>query len=413
MGDDIDDELPENLSPENVVSVAQLGGEIQSLIKTHDFEHDYIIGDVTDSTVVDGTAHFDLVGDGHTIHVVDFDPQRNGGGDIGDDERVAVNGRVNYYERNGQMSIIAKQTIPVGESLYHRKIAKLREQLEEDGVFDDDLKVPLPEVPENIGIITADGSDAERDAIESIHSRYPSATITQADARVQGENAPSDIINAIAAFNSEDAIDVIVVTRGGGSEKALAPFNHQGVVRITANTPTPIVTAIGHENDTPLIDDAADDRAMTPTDVGNIVVPDVPHLQERTAAVTKREMRSYKGHVIDTLTGLQSGLKTAYTDYVTNTLRTHQNDTTAAYETHVTATLERQRSSVENAYAGHVGMRLIHLSNDEKTAYQTLRQHHQHQEDTRELRTKSKRYRYAIVLLLLFLLGMLGYIFVL
>src|SRR6185503_9054154 len=147
--------------------------------------------------------------------------------------------------------------------------------------FDASRKRALPRFPRRIGLVTGSDAAARRDVISTIQIRFPPARVLVAETLVQGPRAAAGIVEALQAIAAEPGIDVIVLTRGGGSFDDLLPFSDERVVRAVANCPVPVVSAVGHEQDTPLCDLAADVRASTPTAAARLVVPDLGRLQER------------------------------------------------------------------------------------------------------------------------------------
>jgi exodeoxyribonuclease VII large subunit len=163
----------------------------------------------------------------------------------------------------------------VGTGDLKAQIDELRKKLKGEGLFDAENKVPLPEFPACIGLICAPQARAEGDVITNVNLRWPIVQFKIVHAHVQGAQCPSDVINAIQMLDQDPQVDVIIVARGGGSFEDLIGFSDEGVVRAAAACQTPLVSAVGHEDDWTLIDLAADLRASTPTDAAKRVVPDV------------------------------------------------------------------------------------------------------------------------------------------
>ena len=154
-------------------------------------------------------------------------------------------------------------------------IDELRKKLKGEGLFDADRKQPLPEFPHCIGLICAPQARAEGDVITNVRLRWPVVDFKVTHVHVQGEQCPSDVIKAIAQMDADPDVDVIIVARGGGAFEDLIGFSDEGVVRAAAAAHTPLISAIGHEDDWTLLDLVADLRASTPTDAAKKVVPDV------------------------------------------------------------------------------------------------------------------------------------------
>lgn len=190
-------------------------------------------------------------------------------------DRVVIHGRPDLWMKATRLSFVADDIRRVGSGGLKEYIDELRKRLKGEGLFDEDRKVPLPEFPHRIGLICAPQARAEGDVITNVRLRWPVTEFTVVHAHVQGAQCPSDIIAAIRKLDADPDVDVIIVARGGGSFEDLIGFSDEGVVRATAECVTPIISAIGHEDDWTLIDLAADLRASTPTDAAKKVVPDI------------------------------------------------------------------------------------------------------------------------------------------
>ncbi len=190
-------------------------------------------------------------------------------------DRVVVHGKADIWVKATRLSFVADEIRRVGAGDLKAQIDELRKKLKGEGLFDAENKVPLPEFPKCIGLVCAPQARAEGDVITNVNLRWPVTRFKVVHAHVQGVQCPSDIIAAINQLDADPEVDVIIVARGGGSFEDLIGFSDEGVVRATAACVTPIVSAIGHEDDWTLIDLAADLRASTPTDAAKRVVPDV------------------------------------------------------------------------------------------------------------------------------------------
>ncbi len=190
-------------------------------------------------------------------------------------DRVVVHGKADIWVKATRLSFVADEIRRVGAGDLKAQIDELRKKLKGEGLFDAENKVPLPEFPKCIGLVCAPQARAEGDVITNVNLRWPVTRFKVVHAHVQGVQCPADIIAAIKQLDADPEVDVIIVARGGGSFEDLIGFSDEGVVRATAACVTPIVSAIGHEDDWTLIDLAADMRASTPTDAAKRVVPDV------------------------------------------------------------------------------------------------------------------------------------------
>lgn len=201
--------------------------------------------------------------------------------------RVVVFGKFSFYTGRGSLSLRVTEIRPVGIGELLARIARLRALLEAEGLFDPRLKRPIPFLPNRIGLITGRASAAERDVVTVAQSRWPAVDFTIINTPVQGASAVPKIVDALAKLDADPEVDVIVLARGGGSVEDLLPFSDETLVRAIAKATTPIVSAIGHEPDTPISDFVADLRAATPTDAAKRIVPDAE--AERALVVELRE----------------------------------------------------------------------------------------------------------------------------
>jgi exodeoxyribonuclease VII large subunit len=201
--------------------------------------------------------------------------------DLTDGERVHVFGRPELFEQKGDFRLRVLTIERFGVGAHLAALERLKARLAAEGLFAQDRKRSLPLLPRRVGIVTGNDAAAKRDIVTTIRSRFPAADILVAETLVQGPRAALGIVDALRALSAEAGIDVIVLTRGGGSFEDLLPFSDERLVRAVATCPVPIVSAVGHEQDTPLCDLAADARASTPTMAGKLVVPELTQLCER------------------------------------------------------------------------------------------------------------------------------------
>jgi exodeoxyribonuclease VII large subunit len=198
--------------------------------------------------------------------------------DLSDGERVHVFGRPELYEQRGEFKLRALTIERFGVGAHLASLERLKAILAAEGLFSDSRKRPLPLLPRRIGIVTGNDAAAKRDVVTTIRTRFPPAAVLIAETYVQGPRAAAEIVAAIGALREQPDVDVIILTRGGGSFEDLLPFSDERVVRAVAECPVPVVSAVGHEQDIPLCDLAADVRASTPTAAGKLVVPELTEL---------------------------------------------------------------------------------------------------------------------------------------
>ena len=189
--------------------------------------------------------------------------------------RIVILAKVNFYTPTGRLSLTAKEIRQVGVGELLARLEALKKVLAAEGLFAPERKKPLPFLPNKIGLICGRASAAEKDVKENARRRWPSVLFETREVAVQGSDAVIQVSNALRELDADPDVDVIIITRGGGSFEDLLPFSDEGLVRLAAACRKPIVSAIGHEQDTPLLDLVADLRASTPTDAAKRVVPDV------------------------------------------------------------------------------------------------------------------------------------------
>lgn len=190
-------------------------------------------------------------------------------------DRVIALVKPNFWVKGGSLTVQVFELSHVGLGELLERLERLRRQLQAEGLFDASRKRQLPFLPQCIGLVTGKDSDAEKDVIRNATLRWPGVRFRVVYAAVQGDRAAAEVSAGIAELDADPEVDVIIVARGGGDFQNLLPFSDERVVRAAAIALTPLVSAIGHEADRPLLDEVADLRASTPTDAAKRVVPDV------------------------------------------------------------------------------------------------------------------------------------------
>jgi exodeoxyribonuclease VII large subunit len=188
---------------------------------------------------------------------------------------IVIHAKPSFYATRGTMSLYARDIRMVGLGELLARLERRRQLLAAEGLFDRDLKRPLPFLPTKVGLVTAPSSAAERDVLEVARRRWPAVTFEIAYAAMQGPRATAEVIAGLERLDHDPDVDVIVIARGGGSVEDLLPFSDETLIRAVHKARTPVVSAIGHEPDQPLLDLVADVRAATPTDAAKRVVPDM------------------------------------------------------------------------------------------------------------------------------------------
>ncbi len=201
---------------------------------------------------------------------------------------VVVHAKPTYYANRGSFSLRADDIRMVGLGELLARIERRRQLLAAEGLFARERKRPLPFLPGCIGLVTGRESAAERDVLENTRRRWPAVRFKVVNTSVQGPNAAAEVMEAIGRLDRDPEVDVIVVARGGGAVEDLLPFSDEGLLRAVFAATTPVVSAIGHEPDSPLLDLVADVRASTPTDAAKLVVPDVAEEIDRITRLRDR-----------------------------------------------------------------------------------------------------------------------------
>jgi exodeoxyribonuclease VII large subunit len=209
-----------------------------------------------------------------------------------DNARVVLYAKPSFYTKNGSLSFSAREIRQVGVGELLARLEALKNLLAGEGLFDSDRKVALPLLPKVIGLICGRNTDAEKDVVENAKRRWPSVQFEIREVTVQGAAAVSEVSDALRELEANKDVEVIIITRGGGSFEDLLPFSDEGLVRLAASCSTPIVSAIGHEKDAPLLDLVADYRASTPTDAAKRVVPDIAEEIAMIGAMRDRARRT-------------------------------------------------------------------------------------------------------------------------
>ena len=252
-------------------------------------------------------------------------------------ETVHVAGRAEIYEQKAELGFRATTVERIGVGGHLLALEQLKRKLAADGLFATERKRRLPRVPRAVGVLTGADAAARGDLVATIAARFPATKVVICETRVQGKGAPEAIVGALAALTEHPEVDVVVLSRGGGSAEDLLPFSDEAVVRAVAASRVPVVSAVGHEQDTPLCDLAADARAATPTAAAALVVPDAVELATALTA-TRRRLR----------TGLQAQLERSRSRLERQGERLHSAPRLL---------LERRRSAID-----HAGARLQALS---------------------------------------------------
>lgn len=208
---------------------------------------------------------------------------------LNDGDHVIIHGKPNFFTQRGSFSMKVTEIRHVGVGELLARIEQLRHRLAAEGLFDPQRKRRLPYLPNRVGLITGRGSAAERDVLSVAQDRWPAVRFEVINTAVQGPRTVPEVIAALERLDADPEVDVIIIARGGGSVEDLLPFSEEALQRAVAAARTPVVSAIGHEPDNPVLDNVADLRAATPTDAAKRVVPS---MEEELALVAEARARS-------------------------------------------------------------------------------------------------------------------------
>lgn len=275
-------------------------------------EDDPVLKDVRVRGEVSGFSHassghmyFDLKDEDTVVKCVMFRQNNSSlGFEPEDGDDVVVEGNMGVYAQRGEYQLYVRSMERGGRGDLYERYLRLKEELSEEGLFDERGKKPLPEYPTTVGVVTSDSGAALHD-IQDVVGRRFGVRLVLAPTRVQGEKAAPEIADAVRRLDSHSP-DVMVVGRGGGSLEDLWAFNEEVVARTIASCDTPVVSAVGHEVDTTLADLAADERAATPSEAAELVVPDGDELSERIEALEERMRTSAERAIEDRRRKLES-----------------------------------------------------------------------------------------------------------
>jgi exodeoxyribonuclease VII large subunit len=290
------------------ITVSQLNRRVKTLLEDG-IARLWVEGEISNiARPASGHIYFSLKDSSAQIRAAFF-RQRQRGPTIGlkDGDQVLAYGRVSLYEPRGDYQLIVEQVEPAGEGALKRQFEVLKKKLAAEGLFDEDRKQALPDMPERIGVITSPSGAAIRDIISVLGRRFPSIPVVVYPAAVQGDAAPGELMAALATAVRRDECDVLIMGRGGGSLEDLWAFNDEKLARVIAECPIPIVSAVGHEVDFTIADFVADVRAPTPSGAAELVVPDrddwlraISSLATRVARLGERAIED-RGQTLDWL----------------------------------------------------------------------------------------------------------------
>jgi len=293
---------------DDVLTVSEVTDRVKRLVKDDPVLSDVQVrGEVSDfSHASSGHMYFALKDDETELSCVMF---RSANGKLAfepeDGDEVVAEGHVGVYEARGDYQLYVREMDRAGRGELYEEFLRLRDELADEGLFDEELKKPLPDYPTTIGVATSDSGAALYDVHDVVSRRFPARLLLE-PTRVQGDGAADEIARAVETLDEDTRTDVLVVGRGGGSLEDLWEFNKETVARTIAACETPVVSAVGHEVDTTLVDLAADERAATPSEAGELVVPDSAEIETRLDSLEERLRASAERAVEERRRALES-----------------------------------------------------------------------------------------------------------
>jgi exodeoxyribonuclease VII large subunit len=299
----VNEQIAIGKDPDHPFTVQQLSERVANAVKG--WGNAWVEGEIIKFQAKAGGHAYPQLRDlatGSTISLVIFNGVLvSAGEEFKDGDRVLVSGNMDYYVARGTLSLKVSSIKKVGLGVLMAEIEARRAKIYAEGLADPSKKKKLPFLPGVIGLITAENSDAEKDVRQNILLRWPEAVIKMANVSVQGAECAPSVIEALKKMDADPEVEVIIITRGGGGFLDLVGFSDEALVRAVAACETPVISAIGHENDRPIIDDVADLRASTPTDAAKRVVPDVVDERRKISDSLERMksiIGSYLGHQV-------------------------------------------------------------------------------------------------------------------
>jgi exodeoxyribonuclease VII large subunit len=279
-------------------SVSEVTTYLRELLETNPHLADlWVSGEVSNlNRSPAGHVYFTLKDENAQLRCVFF-RRPNMGAPLDQGMQVVAHGRVSLYEVRGDLQFYVDFVQPEGVGVLHAQFERLKAQLEEEGLFDEARKRPLPRFPRRVGVVTSPVGAVFHDICNILGRRWPLAEVVLAPTAVQGTEAVSGVVSALTALNDEGAIDVIIVARGGGSLEELWAFNEESVGRAIYASRVPVISAIGHETDYTIADFVADLRAPTPSAAAELVAPDRLEVTVRLGVLAASLLTSCRGEV--------------------------------------------------------------------------------------------------------------------
>ena len=292
-----------------VYAVRQVATHLRELLESDLFLADlWISGEVSNHrSYPSGHLYFSLKDADAALSCVLFKSD-NKGFQFEDGDAVVAHGHISFYEVRGDLQFIVDFVQPEGVGVLQAEFERLRARLEEEGLFDEGRKRPLPRFPRRVGVVTSAAGAAFHDISQVLERRWPLAEVVLAPASVQGAAAAPAIVAAIAQLNEEPGVDVIIVARGGGSIEDLWAFNDEAVARAIFGSAKPVVSGVGHETDTTIADFVADLRAPTPSAAAELIAPERTEITVRLSVAAGTLLSQVQRLAGDGRTGVERAI---------------------------------------------------------------------------------------------------------
>jgi len=291
-----------NLDPADIYSVTELSQSIEQVLSSSPQFNDVLLkGEISNFIrAASGHIYFSLKDENYIIACAFFRQfQSEDCEDLGDGLQVAAMGSVMVYKPRSQYQLNVKKITPIGDGISSLSLKRIRDKLEAEGLFNQESKKPIPSLPNKVGIITSKDSAAIKDILTVVNARCPKMNLVMAYSTIQGDGAPSSIVQALNGLATMKGVDAIILARGGGPSEDFMAFNDEELVRAIASSTKPIITGIGHERDVCLADLAADYRASTPSTAARAAIPDILELRNGLSSLRTDLERSYDSYLAD------------------------------------------------------------------------------------------------------------------
>lgn len=285
---------------DSIYSVSQISSYLEALFSTDEVLQDlWVKGEVSNFYKANsGHMYFTIKDENAQLKTVMFRyKSKNIDFELEDGMEIAVHGYINIYKVRGEYQLYADEIVPEGKGSLYEAFEKLKKQLKEEGLFKEELKKPIPVLPKKIGIVTSPTGAAIRDMLSVVDRRFKHVSILIVPSLVQGDKAAGQIVDGIEYLNSRDDIDLIIVSRGGGSIEDLWPFNEEEVARAIFASKIPVISGVGHETDFTIADFVADLRAPTPSAAAELAIGNREEIENRLDNLANRLLNNQKARL--------------------------------------------------------------------------------------------------------------------